>query len=122
MPISARAATEKDLSILVTMNKRLIEDEGHRNPMSLDQLRDRMQSWLTSNWAVNLFSKEDNAIVGYSAHHSEETTISPMKRTSIFVSSSLNVPIVAKVWGPKPSRLSARLFRKLARSLLRCLP
>jgi GNAT superfamily N-acetyltransferase len=68
MPISIRAATEGDLPILATMNKRLIEDEGHRNPMSLDQLLHRMQSWLSSNWAVHLFLQADNTIVGYSLH------------------------------------------------------
>ena len=40
MPLLIHPANEADLPLLAQMNKRLIEDEGSRNPMSLDQLAD----------------------------------------------------------------------------------
>ena len=46
MSLVVRPANEADLLLLAQMNKRLIEDEGSRNPMSLDQLADRMRGWL----------------------------------------------------------------------------
>ena len=45
MPLSLRIALEADRPALAQMNKRLIDDEGSRNPMSLDQLRQRMAGW-----------------------------------------------------------------------------
>ncbi len=36
------------------MNRRLIEDEGSRNPMSLDELADRFRNWLEGTWQVDL--------------------------------------------------------------------
>ena len=46
------------------MNKRLIEDEGSRKPMSVDELRQRMNGWLRGDWTVDLLL-EEGAIVGY---------------------------------------------------------
>jgi len=37
-----RIATQNDIPPLAKMNGQLIEDEGHRNPMSLDELEQRM--------------------------------------------------------------------------------
>jgi ribosomal protein S18 acetylase RimI-like enzyme len=36
------------------MNRRLIDDEGSRNPMSVDQLAERFRSWLDGTWQVDL--------------------------------------------------------------------
>ena len=38
MPLLIRPATKSDLPILAQMNRRLIEDEGSRNPMSIAEL------------------------------------------------------------------------------------
>lgn len=55
MGLSIRSATQDDLLPLAQMNKRLIEDEGSRNPMSLPELEHRMRGWLGGGWNVDLF-------------------------------------------------------------------
>jgi hypothetical protein len=37
-----RAANDEDLDLLAGWNKQLIQDEGHRNSMSVPELRERM--------------------------------------------------------------------------------
>jgi GNAT superfamily N-acetyltransferase len=46
------------------MNKFLIEDEGHRNPMSVDELAVRMRDWMKGEYTAYVF-RADNANVGY---------------------------------------------------------
>jgi hypothetical protein len=46
MSLSLRFAQEADLPALAQMNKALIEDEANRNPMSLEQLQQRLAGWL----------------------------------------------------------------------------
>jgi GNAT superfamily N-acetyltransferase len=41
-----RFATVDDVSALASLNRQLIRDEGHRNPMDLPQLEIRMRAWL----------------------------------------------------------------------------
>ena len=67
MPLLIRSADEADLPLLAQMNKCLIEDEGSRNPMSLDQLADRMRGWLLGNWHLKLFATDGGA-VGYAVY------------------------------------------------------
>ena len=43
-----RVATVADLSQLALWNRQLIEDEGHDNTMSLEELEARMRTWLTT--------------------------------------------------------------------------
>lgn len=40
------------------MNQRLIEDERHRNPMSLAELEARMRDMLAGAYVANLFARE----------------------------------------------------------------
>jgi GNAT superfamily N-acetyltransferase len=62
--LTLRDANQSDLPLLAAMNRRLIEDEGSRNPMSLDELRERVASWLAGDWRVVLF-EADGACMGY---------------------------------------------------------
>lgn len=41
-----RRAGEADIELLAHWNYQLILDEGHRNPMTEDQLTERMRGWL----------------------------------------------------------------------------
>ena len=49
-----RAATLDDCPQLAELNHQLIRDEGHRNPMTVPQLEQRMRRWI---------SGEDRAII-----------------------------------------------------------
>lgn len=51
-----RFATESDLDLLAEWNHQLIRDEGHRNSMSIPQLRERMKGWLQGEYRAVIFS------------------------------------------------------------------
>ena len=78
MTLALRVATDDDLSSLAQMNKHLIEDEGSRNPMSIEQLRQRMQRWLDAAWKVDLFVEAD-AVVGYAVYQFRQDEYLPDK-------------------------------------------
>ncbi|TMJ09927.1 MAG: GNAT family N-acetyltransferase [Bacillati bacterium ANGP1] len=67
MALSIRSGTNDDLSLLAQMNKRLIEDEGSRNPMSVAELERRMRGWLESGWLIDIFL-EDGSVIGYAVY------------------------------------------------------
>jgi ribosomal protein S18 acetylase RimI-like enzyme len=70
MPLIMRSATEADIPALAAMNKRLIEDEDSRNPMSVAELQQRMHGWLIGDWQVRVFEEENNGVVGYAIFQS----------------------------------------------------
>jgi len=76
MPLLIRPADEADLPLLAQMNKRLIEDEGSRNPMSLDQLADRMRGWLRGGWEVRLLAT-DAGVAGYAVYQTRHDEYFP---------------------------------------------
>ena len=59
-----RSATHADGMLLASMNAALIQDEGHRNSMTLPELQARMAGWLDGEYEAVVFSKDD-ADVGY---------------------------------------------------------
>jgi ribosomal protein S18 acetylase RimI-like enzyme len=61
---SFRTATLADAPELAEMNHRLIHDEGHRNPMTVEELRVRMQGWLRGEHEAAVF-EQDGRIAGY---------------------------------------------------------
>lgn len=76
MPV-LRAATAADLPAIARMNRALIEDEGHRNPMTLDQLQARAQGFLASpDWHVDLI-EQDGRIAGYATWRWESDIAEP---------------------------------------------
>lgn len=83
MPITFRPATENDLPLLAQMNKRLIEDQGSRNPMSLEQLQARLQNWLHSDWHIDFF-EDTNTLVGYVVYHVHPDEFFP-EQTEVYV-------------------------------------
>ena len=50
-----RVATAADLPQLASWNQQLIEDEGHDNTMSLEDLVARMRTWLTTEYQALVF-------------------------------------------------------------------
>jgi RimJ/RimL family protein N-acetyltransferase len=67
MSLTLRLATLQDVPALAHMNKRLIEDEGSSNPMTLAQLDTRIRSWLNTEWRGVLFFENERAI-GYTIY------------------------------------------------------
>lgn len=67
MALAVRAVAEADVPLVAEMNKRLIDDEGSRNPMSVPELAGRLRGWLHDGWRADLFL-EDGAVVGYALY------------------------------------------------------
>lgn len=65
-----RFATAEDALLLAPLNKELIRDEGHRNPMDIDQLAERMADWLRGEYRAVIF-EEDSSPVGYALFRRE---------------------------------------------------
>src|SRR6267142_195833 len=59
-----RRATTDDCPFLAELNHELIQDEGHRNRMTVPELEQRMKSWLSAEYHAVLF-EEGNEIVAY---------------------------------------------------------
>ena len=56
--------TSQDIHTLAVLNKRLIEDEKSNNPMSLEELENRMTTFLATEYNAYFF-KEAEEIIGY---------------------------------------------------------
>ena len=63
-----RHAKTNDCALLAELNHQLIRDEGHRNPMTISQLQERMQHWLAEGYVAVLF-EDGKDIVAYALYH-----------------------------------------------------
>jgi GNAT superfamily N-acetyltransferase len=70
MDIQYRAASSDDVGVLAPMNARLIQDEGHRNSMTLPLLAERMTEWLEGEYQAYLFEFE-SIVIGYALYRVE---------------------------------------------------
>jgi ribosomal protein S18 acetylase RimI-like enzyme len=57
-----RFATDEDLELLAEWNHQLIRDEGHRNPMTVPELRERMAGWLGGEYKAVIFATAGEAV------------------------------------------------------------
>jgi GNAT superfamily N-acetyltransferase len=55
--------------MLAQMNKELIQDEGSRNPMFVEQLEERMGGWILGQWEIEIIQNETFDI-GYAVYQS----------------------------------------------------
>ena len=68
-----RLGTQADVPILAELNHQLIRDEGHRNPMTVPELAERMSKWLESEYTAVLF--EMNEVVAYALYRNSSDSI-----------------------------------------------
>jgi GNAT superfamily N-acetyltransferase len=68
--LTFRRATLADADLLGAMNQRLIQDEGHRNPMTLPELQQRMRGWLAGEYRAVLF-EDVSGIAAYALYREE---------------------------------------------------
>ena len=68
-----RAATSDDCDRLAELNHQLIRDEGHRNPMTVVELEQRMRGWILGEYRAIIF-EEQGEVVAYALfrEHAEE--------------------------------------------------
>lgn len=72
--ITWRLAAPADAAILAPWNHQLIHDEGHRNPMNVAELEERMRGWLSADYQAAIFSASGSD-VGYALFLREPTSI-----------------------------------------------
>src|ERR1043166_4739748 len=68
-----RIATAKDSKLRAEMNRQLIADEGHRNPMSADELELRIHRWLTSSEYQAVLFEQRGSAVAYALFRENKT-------------------------------------------------
>jgi predicted acetyltransferase len=61
--MTVRAATLDDCARLAELNHQLIRNEGHRNPMIVSELEQRMKTWLSGEYRAVIY--EDGGVVAY---------------------------------------------------------
>jgi predicted GNAT family acetyltransferase len=66
-----RYATDEDVKLLAELNRQLIVDEGHHNPMGMPALEQRMRAWLASEYRAVLFHQGDD-VVAYALYRIDE--------------------------------------------------
>ena len=56
--------TLENVPLLAQMNKRLIEDERSTNPMTVEELEERMRGFISTEYSAYFFM-QDETVVGY---------------------------------------------------------
>ncbi|MFT4067359.1 GNAT family N-acetyltransferase [Paraburkholderia sp.] len=75
--LNIRPASEADFPLLARMNRELIEDEGHRNPMTVPQLEARFRRFVgEEGYRVDVLLL-DGEIAGYATHRYEPDLAEP---------------------------------------------
>ena len=69
-----RIASQGDCARLAELNHQLIRDEGHRNPMTVLELEERMKGWLAGEYRAVIF-EEHNEVVAYALFREEAKEI-----------------------------------------------
>lgn len=72
--MNLRTATLADVDTLAELNHQLIADEGADNPMSVQQLAERMAEWLEGRYRAMLF-EEEGAPVAYALYRDDGESI-----------------------------------------------
>jgi GNAT superfamily N-acetyltransferase len=62
MKMKYRFVMDSDLDLLAEWNHQLIRDEGHRNPMTVPELRERMKGWLNREYEAVIFEDESQPV------------------------------------------------------------
>src|SRR3989304_2556680 len=69
-----RFATLNDAPLLAELNHQLIQDEGHRNRMTVPELEGRMKGWLTAECRAVIF-EDAGAVAAYALYREQPDEI-----------------------------------------------
>jgi len=109
-----RRATLNDCARLAELNRQLVRDEGHRNPMTVPELEQRMKGWLASEYTAVIF-EDGGAVVAYALYCEQPEEIylrqlfvvRPRRRRGIG-REAMNV-LRTQIW-PKHKRLTVEVL------------
>jgi GNAT superfamily N-acetyltransferase len=74
MKMEHHFATDNDLDLLAEWNHQLIRDEGHRNSMTVMELRERMSGFLADEYTAVIFGPNKEP-VAYALYKENETEV-----------------------------------------------
>lgn len=63
-----------DLDLLAEWNHQLIQDEGYRNPVTVSQLRDCMEEWISTDYSAIIFNQNGKPVT-YALFREKESEI-----------------------------------------------
>lgn len=69
-----RRATSDDCPLLGKLNHQMIEDQGHRNRMTVPELEQRMRGWIAGEYVAILF-EDDGEVVAYALYREQPDEI-----------------------------------------------
>ena len=69
-----RRATPDDSPLLAELNHQLIQDQVHRNTMTVPELEQRMRGWLEGEYVATLF-EEGGEVVAYALYREQPDEI-----------------------------------------------
>lgn len=99
-----RIATQADVSLLASMNERLIRDEGHRSGLTQQSLEPRMSRWLAGDYTAAIFSLNREPI-GYALWkpkadhvHLRQYYVEPAFRRKGYGEAGIKL-LINNVWG-----------------------
>src|SRR6516162_633841 len=69
-----RHATVEDCPQLAELNHQLIQDEGHRNPMTVRELEQRLRDWLAGEYRAVVY-EEGGDVIAYALYREEPDEI-----------------------------------------------
>jgi predicted acetyltransferase len=75
LAMTHRRATLADVPLLAGLNHQLIRDEGHRNPMTVPELAERMSAWLSSGEYTAVLFEADDEVVAYALYAEQLTEV-----------------------------------------------
>jgi len=72
--MTVREASVDDCPQLAELNHQLIRDEGHRNPMTIPELEQRMRGWISGEYRAVIY-EDGGEIVAYALFREEPEKI-----------------------------------------------
>jgi ribosomal protein S18 acetylase RimI-like enzyme len=109
-----RKATQTDSTLLGELNHQLIQDEGHRNPMTLSEIQARMSEWLSADYTGILFDLDEEP-VAYALYREKEDSIylrqffvQRHRRKQGIGSEAMQI-LISEIW-PKSKRITLEVL------------
>ena len=123
MEITLKRAKAEEVSLLAQMNRELIEDEKHENPMTLSELSSRMREFLEGAYVAALILRGQE-VIGYLLYRDQPRVFRPGARDlylrQFFIKRELRgqgygrkaFEIVRRDWFPPNSVISVEVLSK----------
>ncbi len=76
--VKVRIANLSEAALIGSLNKQLIEDQGHRNPMTVEELTERVSNWITTGEyriVLLLSASQLEEVVGYATYSESEDEV-----------------------------------------------